>query len=122
MMRSLSIQVEKWPLKQPFIISRLEPMLHGEVVVVEIEQDGVVGRGECERSDVFEPDYPPVVEAIEKARSAIEQGATTDTQRSGIRKIRHERQLGKQVASGLRRSGITEQDRLDRHTVNGIAG
>ncbi len=76
MMRSLSIQVEKWPLKQPFIISRLEPMLHGEVVVVEIEQDGVIGRGECERSDVFEPGYPPVVEAIEKARSAIEQGAS----------------------------------------------
>ena len=76
MMRTLSVQVEQWPLKQPFIISRLEPMLHGEVVVVEIKQDGIVGRGECERSDVFEPGYPPVVEAIEKARSAIEQGAS----------------------------------------------
>ncbi len=75
-MRTLTVQVEKWPLKQPFIISRLEPMLHGEVVVVEIEQDGVIGRGECERSDVFEPGYPPVVEAIEKARIAIEQGAS----------------------------------------------
>ncbi|NVK41742.1 MAG: dipeptide epimerase [Oceanospirillaceae bacterium] len=74
-MRRLSVTVERWPLKEPFVISRLEPMLHGEVVVVEIEQDGLVGRGECERSDVFEPGYPPVVEAIERVRAAIEAGA-----------------------------------------------
>jgi len=75
-MRRMTLTVEQWPLKQPFIISRLPPMLHGEVVVVEIEQDGVIGRGECERSDQFELDYPPVVEAIERARAAIEQGAS----------------------------------------------
>lgn len=75
-MRKLSVNVEKWPLKQPFVISRMDPMLHGEVVVVEIEQDGIIGRGECERSDVFEPGYPPVIEAIEDAREAIEQGVT----------------------------------------------
>lgn len=75
-MRTLTVSVEQWPLKQPFVISRLEPMLHGEVVVVEIEQDGIVGRGECERSDVFEPDYPSVTDAIEQARVAIEGGAS----------------------------------------------
>ena len=75
-MRKLTVTVEQWPLKQPFVISRMDPMLHGEVVVVEIEQDGINGRGECERADVFEPDYPSVTKAIEKARSAIEQGAT----------------------------------------------
>lgn len=75
-MRKLSVKVEKWPLKQPFVISRMDPMLHGEVVVVEIEQDGIIGRGECERSDVFEPGYPPVIEAIEDAREAIEQEVT----------------------------------------------
>ncbi|MCW8331417.1 dipeptide epimerase [Photobacterium sp. SDRW27] len=75
-MRKLSVTIEKWPLKQPFVISRMAPMLHGEVVVVEIEQDGIIGRGECERSDVFEPGYPSVTQAIEKARKAIEHGAT----------------------------------------------
>ena len=76
MMRKLSVRVEKWPLKQPFVISRMAPMLHGEVVVVEIEQDGIVGRGECERNDVFEPEYPSVTNAIEQARDVIEQGAS----------------------------------------------
>ncbi len=76
MMRTLCVQVEKWPLKQPFVISRLAPMLHGEVVVVEIEQDGMIGRGECERADVFELDYPSVTATIEQARLAIEKGAT----------------------------------------------
>lgn len=77
-MRKMTVTVEQWPLKQPFVISRMDPMLHGEVVVVEIEQDGLIGRGECERSDVFEPDYPPVLPVIEAARDAVEQGASRE--------------------------------------------
>ncbi|WP_027858580.1 N-acetyl-D-Glu racemase DgcA [Marinobacterium jannaschii] len=75
-MRTLSIKAEKWPLKKPFIISRLAPMHFGEVVVVEIEQDGLTGRGECERTEALEADYPPVSDSIERARHAIEQGAS----------------------------------------------
>ncbi len=77
-MRKLSVQVEQWPLKQPFVISRMAPMLHGEVVVVEIEQDGIVGRGECERNDVFEPEYPSVTKAIDEARDVVERGASRE--------------------------------------------
>jgi L-alanine-DL-glutamate epimerase-like enolase superfamily enzyme len=73
---TLTVNVEQWPLRQPFVISRMAPMLHGEVVVVEIEQDGIVGRGECERNDVFEPEYPSVTHAIEEIRSTIEQGVS----------------------------------------------
>lgn len=78
MMRKMTVTVEKWPLKQPFVISRMDPMLHGEVVVVEIEENGIVGRGECERSDVFEPDYPNVTDGIEAAREAVERGASRE--------------------------------------------
>lgn len=73
-MRKMRINVEKWPLHEPFIISRMPPMLHGEVVVVEVEQDGVIGRGECERMDVFEADYPDVLKMVESVKAAIESG------------------------------------------------
>lgn len=76
--RTLRVRVEQWPLNQPFVISRMAPMLHGEVVVVEIEQDGIIGRGECERNDVFEPEYPSVTRAIEEVSEAIELGASRD--------------------------------------------
>ena len=75
-MRKMNISVEQWPLKQPFVISRMAPMLHGEVVVVEISERGMVGRGECERVDIFEPEYPSVTDAIERARKFVEQGAS----------------------------------------------
>ncbi|WP_191601389.1 N-acetyl-D-Glu racemase DgcA [Marinomonas algicola] len=73
-MRKMNIYVEKWPLHEPFIISRMAPQLNGEVVVVEIEQNGLIGRGECERMDVFEPAYPNVVKMIESVKTHIESG------------------------------------------------
>jgi len=73
-MRKMHIRVEKWPLHEPFVISRMPPMLNGEVVVVEVEQDGKIGRGECERMDVFEPDYPDVLKMVEGVKSAVESG------------------------------------------------
>lgn len=75
-MRTLTFKVEKWPLKQPFVISRMAPMLHGEVVVVEITEDGFTGRGECERVDIFEPEYPSVTKAIAEIQLSITQGVT----------------------------------------------
>lgn len=73
-MRSMNISVEKWPLHEPFVISRMAPMLNGEVIVVEIEQDGEVGRGECERMDVFEPEYPDVLNMVEGIKPQVESG------------------------------------------------
>ncbi len=77
-MRKMSIRVEKWPLHEPFVISRMAPMLHGEVVVVEVEQSGCFGRGECERMDVFEPEYPDVLAMVEEFQAKVESGISRD--------------------------------------------
>ena len=72
-MRTLAVKPESWPVDGEFIISK-GSCTTAEVVVVEIAEDGVMGRGECERTDRFEPGYPDVVAAIEAARPAIEAG------------------------------------------------
>lgn len=76
-MRRLTVTTEQWPLNEPFVISRMT-QLHGEVVVVEIEQDGAIGRGECDRADFFEPALPVVDDEIEKIRDRIENGLERD--------------------------------------------
>ena len=76
-MRRMTINVEKWPLHEPFVISRMV-QLNGEVIVVTIEQEGVVGRGECERMDVFEADYPDVLKMVEGVKSLVESGISRD--------------------------------------------
>ncbi|WP_165313599.1 N-acetyl-D-Glu racemase DgcA [Vibrio ziniensis] len=80
-MRKMSIRVEQWPLHEPFVISRMAPMLHGEVVVVEVEQSDCIGRGECERMDVFEPEYPDVLAMVEAFQTEVESGISRDTLR-----------------------------------------
>lgn len=77
-MRKISIRVEQWPLHEPFVISRMAPMLHGEVVVVEVEEAGCIGRGECERMDVFEPEYPDVLAMVEAFQTEVESGISRD--------------------------------------------
>jgi L-alanine-DL-glutamate epimerase-like enolase superfamily enzyme len=69
----LTVRVEQWPLKEPFVISRLVQE-QGDVVVVEIERDGAVGRGECERADWYDPERAPVVGEVEAIRAEIEAG------------------------------------------------
>ena len=44
--RRLQVRAEAWPLARPFTISR-GTKTTAEVVVVDIEQDGLHGRGEC---------------------------------------------------------------------------
>lgn len=73
-MRRVRYSVERWPLNEPFVISRMDPMMHGEVVVVEITENGITGRGECERNDVFEPEYPSVTRMVESCLPALENG------------------------------------------------
>ena len=73
-MRNFTVTPESWPLEGEFIISK-GACTAAEIVVVEIaDEDGFVGRGECERTDKFEPGYPDVVTAIEAMRSPIETG------------------------------------------------
>ncbi len=45
---------------------------------MEIEQDGAVGRGECERADFFDSGLAVVVDEIEAIRSQIEAGLERD--------------------------------------------
>ncbi len=75
--RRLGVAPESWPVDGVFVIAKFA-CTSAEVVVVEIEEDGVVGRGECERTEAYVADYPPVVPAIEAARAAIEGGAGRD--------------------------------------------
>ena len=66
-MRALTSQAESWPLIEPFVISRLTQTT-AELVVVEIAEDGVVGRGESERADAFDAQAPKALDEIEAAR------------------------------------------------------
>jgi len=76
-MRRVAVRAESYPLKEPFVISRLTQET-AEVVVVEIEEDGIVGRGECERADAIEPGAPEVLPAIEAVRGRLEAGLERD--------------------------------------------
>ena len=82
-MRRLSITPESWPVDGEFIISK-GACTTAEIVVVEISEDGVTGRGECERTDRYEPGYANVVAAIEAARPAIEAGVGREELQSSM--------------------------------------
>lgn len=72
-MRRLTVREERWPLHEPFVISRMRQD-EAEVALVEIEEDGTIGRGECDAClDGFMTG--PVLPAIERVRPAIEAGA-----------------------------------------------
>ncbi len=62
-MRSVKVYQESWPLHSPFVISR-GTRNEAVVVVVEIEQDGVKGVGEC-------TPYPRYGESVESVMAQI---------------------------------------------------
>jgi L-alanine-DL-glutamate epimerase-like enolase superfamily enzyme len=71
---ALGVTIEKFPLKQPFHITG-HTMTDANVVTVELEQGGYVGRGEA--SGVYYrqfDDVAGIVEQIEAVRSRIEAG------------------------------------------------
>ncbi len=72
-MRSLTARAESWPLIEPFVISRLTQTT-AELAVVEIAEDGLLGRGESERAEAFDASAPNTLDEIEAARAAIEAG------------------------------------------------
>ncbi len=62
-MRNLRVYEEAWPLHTPFVISR-GSRSEAKVVVVEIEEDGVKGVGEC-------TPYPRYGESIDSVMAQI---------------------------------------------------
>ncbi len=74
MTRHIRIKVETWPLKQRFAIAR-GSKIDAEVICVEIEEDGIRGRGEA-------VPYARFGETIETASAAIE--ALMASLRSGM--------------------------------------
>jgi L-Ala-D/L-Glu epimerase len=74
-MRHLVIARETWPLAAIFTIARGSKTA-AEVVTVTLEQDGIIGRGECMPYARYGESVDGVVAALEAARAAIEN--TTD--------------------------------------------
>ncbi len=73
MTRKLRLQKESWPLAGRFAISRGSRTV-SEVVLVEIEQDGRIGRGECSPYPRYGESVDGVMAAIEALRGNIESG------------------------------------------------
>ncbi|HZO23964.1 MAG TPA: dipeptide epimerase [Steroidobacteraceae bacterium] len=70
---SLHVETEKWPLKRPFRITG-HTMHDCEVVVVNLTQDGLKGRGEAAGVYYLQDDVPAMVKRIESVRDSIEAG------------------------------------------------
>ncbi len=75
MRRELEVRTELWTLDEPFVIAGLVQR-DTELVVVEITAQGHCGRGETERDDLLAPGRANVLDEIERARDAVERGAS----------------------------------------------
>jgi L-alanine-DL-glutamate epimerase-like enolase superfamily enzyme len=75
----MTIRVEDWPIAGSFRISRGSKTT-ARVVVVELEADGLVGRGECVPYSRYGETVDGVCRALEDARAGIEQAAATPAQ------------------------------------------
>jgi L-alanine-DL-glutamate epimerase-like enolase superfamily enzyme len=76
-MRKLTLKHESWPIAGSFTISR-GSKTSAEVVVVTLEEDGVVGRGECVPYGRYGETVEGVLAALEAARPRIEAGLERD--------------------------------------------
>jgi L-Ala-D/L-Glu epimerase len=74
-MVKLSVVHESWPIAGSFTISRGSKTA-ADVVVVTLERNGAVGRGECVPYPRYEETVPRVIAALEAARPAIERGVS----------------------------------------------
>ena len=72
-MRRLVIRQESWPIAGRFTISRGSKTV-AEVIVVEIQEDGAAGRGECVPYARYGESIEGVAAVIEGMRGAIENG------------------------------------------------
>jgi L-alanine-DL-glutamate epimerase-like enolase superfamily enzyme len=74
----LTVRDERWPLAQAFTISR-GSKTEAHVVVVELEQDGFRGQGECVPYARYGETVDGVMATLETARQAIEAGGDIQT-------------------------------------------
>ena len=75
--RQLTIAHESWPIAGTFTISR-GTKTKADVVVVTLSKGGLIGRGECVPYPRYDETVPQVIEALEAARDAIEEGLPRD--------------------------------------------
>jgi L-alanine-DL-glutamate epimerase-like enolase superfamily enzyme len=76
-MRSLKVYEEAWPLHTPFVIAR-GARSEAKVVVVEIQQDGVTGTGECTPYPRYGESIASVMAQIASIGEQLEAGLTRD--------------------------------------------
>lgn len=76
-MRVMRFYPEAWPLHTPFVIAR-GSRTEARVVVVEIEQDGVRGIGECTPYARYGETEQSVMEQLAAVLHPMEQGVTRD--------------------------------------------
>ncbi|WP_312582365.1 L-Ala-D/L-Glu epimerase [Atlantibacter hermannii] len=76
-MRSVKVYQESWPLHSPFVISR-GTRNEAVVIVVEIEQDGIKGVGECTPYPRYGESVESVMAQIMTVVEALESGATRE--------------------------------------------
>jgi len=69
----LRVYHESWPLATAFTISR-GTKTQADVVVVEVERDGHIGRGECVPYPRYEETVDGVMATVESLRQALAQG------------------------------------------------
>ena len=74
MARRVTSTIEQWPLARPFRISRGTKTV-AEVVVVEVEADGLVGRGEAVPYARYGETPASVIAQLETVHAALAQGA-----------------------------------------------
>ncbi|MCS2158835.1 L-Ala-D/L-Glu epimerase [Scandinavium sp. H11S7] len=76
-MRSLRVYEEAWPLHTPFVIAR-GARSEAKVVVVEIQQDGVTGTGECTPYLRYGESIASVMAQVASIGEQLESGLTRD--------------------------------------------
>ncbi|MEO6339369.1 MAG: N-acetyl-D-Glu racemase DgcA [Caulobacteraceae bacterium] len=76
-MRALSVRTERWPIDGDFVISRGSKS-EAEVVVAEVAEGGLVGRGESVPYARYGETIDGVLASIETCRSALEGGGDRD--------------------------------------------
>ncbi|MCS2154031.1 L-Ala-D/L-Glu epimerase [Scandinavium goeteborgense] len=76
-MRSLRVYEEAWPLHTPFVIAR-GARSEAKVVVVEIQQDGVTGTGECTPYPRYGESIASVMALVASIGEQLESGLTRD--------------------------------------------
>ncbi|PIJ51767.1 L-Ala-D/L-Glu epimerase [Erwinia sp. OLTSP20] len=91
-MRQVRIYPQSWPLNAPFVIAR-GSRSEAVVVVVEIEQDGVTGWGECTPYPRYGESVASVLEQLQRITPQLEQGLSRE-------------RLQQQLAAGAARNAI----------------